>query len=142
MRELRVGETCPTPYASFADRIARLLEVFGILKAVTATIKDTESVHHESLVAEYKRLVQIICDDHIEAAKFHIKDPKICSALVDDIIAECDRILDFRLVVLEWNLEIDSRSKDRVVSFGEKLSCRFITALLEDRVGFNCLKWA
>ena len=33
-----------------------------------------------------------------------------------------------------FNLEINSRAKDRVVSFGEKLSCRFMTYLLRDRV--------
>jgi aspartate kinase len=30
-------------------------------------------------------------------------------------------------------LEVDGRSKDRIVSFGEKLSCRFLAALLRDR---------
>jgi aspartokinase len=43
-------------------------------------------------------------------------------------------LIDFRLAAERWKLEIDSRSKDRIVSFGEKLSCRFVAALLLDRV--------
>jgi aspartate kinase len=33
-----------------------------------------------------------------------------------------------------FNLEINSRAKDRVVSFGEKLSCLFMATLLKDSV--------
>jgi aspartate kinase len=46
---------------------------------------------------------------------------------------ECKEILDFRIAAERWHLEIDARSKDRIVSFGEKLSCRFVAALLQDR---------
>jgi aspartate kinase len=113
-----------------------LLEVFSVLEAVNG-IKDEESVHFESLVAEYERQVQIICDDHIAAAKSHLRDQSICSELVQDITVECRQILDFREAAHRWKLDIDSRSKDRIVSFGEKLSCRFVAALLEDRVGFD-----
>jgi len=120
--------------ATFADCISfRLLEIFGVLEAVNA-VKDAESVHYESLVSEYERLVQVICDDHISAAQSHIQNSTICSNLRLEIIAECKEILDYRLAAERWHLEIDSRSKDRIVSFGEKLSCRFIAALLEDRV--------
>lgn len=54
--------------------------------------------------------------------------------LVNEIEAECRELIDFRLAAERWKLEIDSRSKDRIVSFGEKLSCRFVAALLLDRV--------
>ena len=113
-----------------------MLEIFGVLEDVNL-VKDTESVRYDSLVTKYKRLVQVICDDHVKAAKSHIRDAKICSSLTDDIVAECDQILDFRLAAEKWKLDIDSRSKDRIVSFGEKLSCRFVAAVLEDRV---CLR--
>lgn len=97
-------------------------------------LKDPESVHYESLVAEYERLVQIICDDHVAAANSHIKDPSILSKLSADIVAECKELLDYRLAAERWHLEIDSRSKDRIISFGEKLSCQFMAALLQDKV--------
>jgi aspartate kinase len=119
-----------------ADSVVhRLLEIFGVLKLVN-TIKDVESVHYESLVNEYERLVRVICEDHISAAESHIQDENIRKRLQEEIKAECKEIIDYRLAAERWKLEIDSRSKDRIVSFGEKLSCRFVAALLQDRVSY------
>lgn len=100
-----------------------------------AAVKDTESVHYDSLSQEYERLVKVICEDHVTAATTHINDPAIRESLSADIRSECKEISDYRIAQERWHLEIDSRAKDRVVSFGEKLSCRFVTALLRDRVG-------
>jgi aspartate kinase len=111
----------------------RLLEIFGVLAAIN-TLKDVESVHYESLVNEYERLVLVIQQDHVSAAKSHIKDQTIQAKLINEIEAECRELIDYRLAAERWKLEIDSRSKDRIVSFGEKLSCRFVAALLLDRV--------
>ena len=83
---------------------------------------------------EYERLVLVIQQDHVSAAKAHVKDQAIQENLVNEIEAECKELIDYRVAAERWKLEIDSRSKDRIVSFGEKLSCRFITALLQDRV--------
>lgn len=117
--------------------LRRLLEVFGVLADIH-TVKDTESVHHESLVNEYERLVLVIQEDHVNAAKAHIESQTIRTNLIDEIKAECKELIDFRLAAERWRLDIDSRSKDRIVSFGEKLSCRFVGALLQDRVGSAC----
>jgi aspartate kinase len=78
--------------------------------------------------------VLVIQQDHVSAAKSHIQDQTIQANLVNEIEAECRELIDFRLAAERWKLEIDSRSKDRIVSFGEKLSCRFVAALLLDRV--------
>lgn len=104
-----------------------------MLKAVNS-IKDVESVRYEGLVEEYERLVKIICEDHVAAAESHINDERIRNTLKTDIEAECNEIIDYRVAAERWKLEIDARSKDRLVSFGEKLSCRFMAALLQDRV--------
>ncbi|CAL3966023.1 unnamed protein product [Diplocarpon coronariae] len=111
---------------------SRLLEIFGVLEAVNA-VKDTESVHYESLVAEYERLVQIVCEDHVLAARGHIRDKGIQDSVARQIEDECKEIIEYRIAAERWHLEIDGRSKDRIVSFGEKLSCRFLAALLQDR---------
>ncbi|PVH85550.1 aspartate kinase-like protein [Cadophora sp. DSE1049] len=111
---------------------SRLLEVFGVLEEVNS-IKDIESVHYESLVTEYERLVHIICEDHVHAARTHIQDESIQAALVKEIEDECKEIVEYREAAQRWHLEIDGRSKDRIVSFGEKLSCRFVASLLQDR---------
>jgi aspartate kinase len=113
--------------------LRRLLEVFGVLQSVTA-VKDTGSVQYENLVEQYEHFVQVICDDHLNAAQIHIRDPAIKATLITEIISECKEISDYRAAAERWHLEVDSRSKDRLVSFGEKLSCRFMTALLRDRV--------
>jgi aspartate kinase len=93
-------------------------------------------VHYDSLVAEYERLVHVICEDHVSAAELHIQDESIRARLKAEIKDECNEVIDYRLAAERWHLEIDSRSKDRIVSFGEKLSCRFVAALLQDRVSF------
>ncbi|KUJ19854.1 aspartate kinase-like protein [Mollisia scopiformis] len=111
---------------------SRLLEIFGVLEEVNA-IKDTESVHYESLVNEYERLVYVIREDHISAAKSSIQDNTIQANLIKEIENECNELIDYRAAAERWHLEINGRSKDRIVSFGEKLSCRFVAALLEDR---------
>jgi len=120
--------------AHFSNIIfCRLLEIYSVLESVN-TVKDTESVHYDSLVTEYERLVQVICDDHVGAAGTYIQQEHIRSPLIKDMIAECNEILEYRLAAERWHLEIDSASKDFLISFGEKLSCRFLAALLEDRV--------
>ncbi|KAK6607346.1 aspartate kinase [Botrytis cinerea] len=111
---------------------SRLLEIHGVLQSVNS-LKDSESDHYKSLVSKYERLVDVIRDDHIAAARSHIQDEAIASRLAKDIETECKEIQEYRLAVERWHLEIDSRSKDRLVSFGEKLSCRFVAALLQDR---------
>jgi aspartate kinase len=86
------------------------------------------------LVAEAKTLVQDICKDHIHAAESFVRDPSIREALCDDVKTECEELAEYIVATKRFNLEVNSRSKDRVISFGEKLSCRFMTALLRDYV--------
>jgi aspartate kinase len=113
----------------------RLLEIYGILESINS-LKDTESVHYETLASDYERLVKVICEDHVAAAKSNILDEHLRLKLVGEIEGECKEILDYRMAAERWHLEIDSRAKDRLVSFGEKLSCRFVATLLRDRVSY------
>ncbi|EPQ64871.1 Bgt-738 [Blumeria graminis f. sp. tritici] len=111
---------------------SRLLEIYGILQAANST-KDPNSAHYQTLVHEYERLVCLIREDHLNAARLEIKDEQIQESLMKDIEAECREIYDFRIAARRWHLEINERCKDRMISFGEKLSCRFIVAILKDR---------
>ena len=132
---------CVPRHASNVNQsLNRLLEIFGALADIN-TVKDTESVHYESLVNEYESLVLVIQQDHVGAATSHVRDQIIQSNLINEIEAECRELIDYRLAAERWKLEIDSRSKDRIVSFGEKLSCRFIAALLQDRVSSAAGIW-
>lgn len=99
-------------------------------------VKASEAVHHESLVHQYEGLVRVICEDHIHAAQTYINDESIQAALIKDIETECDEIKEYRAAAKQWELvrNLPVKSKDRIVSYGEKLSCRFVAALLRDRV--------
>ncbi len=102
------------------------------LRAIVAAASDHEV--QEDLLGEAKHIVDEICDDHVAAADSFIRDPQIGAILKADTERECHLLIDYLEAAKRFNLEINSRAKDRVVSFGEKLSCRFMTCLLKDRV--------
>ena len=77
----------------------------------------------------------MICEDHITAARAHVENPHLLAELEKAIEKECETLKDYRVVAERFHLDVDSRSKDRLVSFGERLSCKFVTAILQDRVG-------
>lgn len=81
---------------------------------------------------EFEAIVRTICTDHVHAAKHHILSPEILSDLIQHIEEECQDLIVF-LEAAQRVGEISFKSKDRIVSKGEKLSCRFLTALLQDR---------
>jgi aspartate kinase len=86
------------------------------------------------LVEQARGLMLDICNDHVFAAEAYIQDPSIRGKLVQTIKDECQELVEYIVAAKRFNLEINSRAKDRVISFGEKLSCRFMAALLQDKV--------
>lgn len=62
-----------------------------------------------------------------------MNDAEIRASLITGITSECKEIIDYRIAAKRWHLEVNERTKDRLVSFGEKLSCRFVVAILKDR---------
>ncbi|KAH8888770.1 aspartate kinase [Thozetella sp. PMI_491] len=110
---------------------SRLLEVFKRLRAIAAAPEDDKL--QTGLLEDAKRIVQDICSDHVAAAKTFVRDEAHCQAVEKDMRDECASLVDYLEMAKRFNLEINSRAKDRVVSFGERLSCRFMAALLKDR---------
>ncbi|KAK4114929.1 aspartate kinase [Canariomyces notabilis] len=110
---------------------SRLLEVYKKLRAIVASASDHDA--QDDLLEDAKRIVQDICADHVGAADTFIKDPQLSALLKADTEMECQLLIEYIGAAKRFNLEINSRAKDRVVSFGEKLSCRFMTCLLKDR---------
>lgn len=102
------------------------------LRAIDVAVCDNDA--QEQLLADAKLVVEEICSDHVAAADTFIRDPQLSSLLKADTETECRLLIDYLSAAKRFNLEINSRAKDRVVSFGEKLSCRFMTCLLKDRV--------
>lgn len=115
-----------------ALRQNRLLEVFKNLRAIVATPGDEPS--QEDLLKDAKRIVHDICKDHAEAGDTFVRDPQLRDTLRADTEKECQLLIEYLEAAKRFKLECNSRAKDRVVSFGEKLSCRFMACLLKDRV--------
>ncbi|TLS25071.1 hypothetical protein PpBr36_07353 [Pyricularia pennisetigena] len=108
---------------------SRLLEVFRRLKSLEISIEPTQT----ELIDEARRIIQDICDDHVAAAEKFVRDASRCAMLIKDIQDECLELCEYIVAAKRFHLEVNARSKDRVASFGEKLSCRFMACLLEDR---------
>lgn len=113
-------------------RFCRLLGVYNKLKAVVVKTNSEEEQHE--LIQEAKGLVDDICKDHIAAAESAVEDPVLREKLIKKVESECHELCEYVVATKRFNLEVNARSKDRVISFGEKLSCLFMVALLESSV--------
>ncbi|KAF2181741.1 aspartate kinase [Zopfia rhizophila CBS 207.26] len=80
----------------------------------------------------YDDIVEAIRLDHIQAAKDILKSAQILAKFTEDVDAECDSLTKI-LESAQHLEEVTSRAEDKIVSKGEKLSCRYMTAVLEDR---------
>lgn len=87
-----------------------------------------------ALIEQANGLITDICNDHVFAAEAYIQDPSLKEFLARRIEAECQELIEYILAAKRFNLEINSRAKDRVISFGEKLACLYMTVLLQDVV--------
>lgn len=86
-------------------------------------------VHHSKT---FKELIDAVRLDHLEAADTYIKTAEICERFKSEVEDEC--LMVVRILEAAQTLgETSPRSRDKVMSAGEKLSCRFMTALLQDQ---------
>lgn len=112
--------------------------VYTKLKGVVA-VTNSEG-DQDRLIEEARELIQDVCKDHVAAAETSVQDLVLREKLVTNIESECQELNDYVVATRRFNLEVNSRSKDRVISFGEKLSCLFMTALLQDSVSLSIQK--
>ena len=80
---------------------------------------------------DYKTLLDVIEDDHVQNAQKYIHDSEILQKLIVDTkkeIARGEELLKASQVIGE----ISPRTLDSIMSLGEKLSCLFMAALMED----------
>ncbi|EEA24659.1 hypothetical protein TMatcc_007756 [Talaromyces marneffei ATCC 18224] len=80
----------------------------------------------------YDILVEAVRQEHIEVAQQQIKSSELRDRLISDINDECAHVLKI-LDAAQTLGETSARCVDKVISAGEKLSCRFMAALLQDR---------
>lgn len=116
---------------SFVPR--RLLEVYHKLRDIAAAT--TNEATQTTLLQEAKNIVQEVCSEHVYAVQANVvNDTEIQQETVRHIEEDCLELQDYLVAAKRFSLEVNARSKDRVVSFGERLSCRFMAAMLKDRV--------
>lgn len=82
--------------------------------------------------AEFKDIIHIIKQDHINNAEKFIQDGVLQIKLIDDTKKELD-LVETYLDASKVLGEVSTRTTDLVMSVGEKLSCLFMTALCNDR---------
>ncbi|KAI2621571.1 aspartate kinase [Xylaria nigripes] len=109
---------------------SRLLDVHKKLRDVGAATSNEATKN--KLVEEVKTTIRALCNDHVAAAQDSVKNPELLKEVCDHIQEDSQELIDYIVAAKRFNLEVNARSKDRVVSFGEKLSCRFMTAMLKD----------
>lgn len=88
----------------------------------------------EAMKAESRLFIDIvdaIREDHTAAATANIDSPEILDELVKAIDYECAKLVAF-LSAAQIIEEISPKSKDVIMGTGERLSCMFMTALLQD----------
>lgn len=81
---------------------------------------------------EYVSVVTAIEDDHLAAGRAVIKDYEILAAYEKAVTAECHTLLKI-LESAQYLRAVTSQTMDMIISVGEKLSCLYMTALLQDR---------
>ncbi|KAI5815885.1 Aspartate/glutamate/uridylate kinase [Pyronema omphalodes] len=96
-----------------------------LLRAANAALNPTSPVSHTTIVSE-------ISSDHISAARSLIHSPSLLEAFIHNVEAETNRLLSF-LSAAQVLQEISPKTRDIIIGAGEKLSCLFMTSLLQDR---------
>ncbi|KAI9721326.1 MAG: Aspartokinase [Chrysothrix sp. TS-e1954] len=81
---------------------------------------------------QYVAIVQTMRQDHLDAATKSVYDAEILEKLKVDINGECDNLI--KILESAHHLEeVSTRVQDKIVSKGEKLSCLYMTAVLQNK---------
>ncbi|KAI3612978.1 aspartate kinase [Moniliophthora roreri] len=91
-----------------------------------------ENISGSSTPNEFTSTIDIIRQEHLDAASEAIQDIDIRLELEDEITRDCDWLKSF-LFASQVIDEISPRSKDIIVGLGERLACKFMTAVLRDQ---------
>ncbi|KAF2638934.1 aspartate kinase [Massarina eburnea CBS 473.64] len=81
---------------------------------------------------DYDEIVEAIRLDHIQAATNTLKNAHVLAEFTADVNTTCESLAKI-LESAQHLEEVTSRAENKIISVGEKLSCRYMTALLNDR---------
>lgn len=93
----------------------------SLLKAAREAAKPSSTNHHA--------IVSGILNEHLSTKK--LNNPKIQERLEQDISAECNA-LEKLLDTLPKTKDVPTKTEDKILSVGEKLSAQYLAGLLED----------
>ena len=96
-----------------------------LIQAATEAENDNWASKH------YEDIVTSIWEDHTTTAAQSIRSPLILKRLRTEIQTECQELLAL-LTAAQKLEEISTKSRNKVIGKGEILSCRLMTALLQD----------
>ena len=100
-------------------------------------LRAAREAEKKSSVKHYGQIVEVIRKDHLQAAEDVIKSAEILNRFTDAVNAECTSLV--KILDSAQHLEgisamgIIALIEDSIVSEGEKLSCHFMTAVLQDQ---------
>ncbi|KAF4341697.1 aspartate kinase [Fusarium beomiforme] len=124
-----------TSIGKFPDKVfgttSRLLQVYRTLRGIVAITQDPDM--QELLFDRLGSIIRDICDDQVATVQISVLRQDIRDETIQQITKDCQELLDYTSAAKRFNLDINGRSKDKMVSFGEKLSCRLMVAMLRDR---------
>ncbi|CAK7264093.1 Aspartokinase [Sporothrix epigloea] len=121
-----------SPGKKVGGTTSRLLEVVRNLQLLGPAAAMSDEASQIQLVEAAQDIINSICNEHVTCAQSSVSDPALRDALCKEIEDECRELAEYVTAIKRFNLEVNARSKDRVISFGEKLSCRLMTYVLRD----------
>ncbi|KAL5365461.1 Aspartate/glutamate/uridylate kinase [Aspergillus floccosus] len=100
----------------------------GTTNRLLRAARDAENAQSQ----QYAAFVEAVRSEHVQVAKDQLQSSEIKSQVITEINGECERVLKV-LEAAQTLGEISARCVDKVISTGEKLSCRLMAAFLQDR---------
>jgi aspartate kinase len=104
--------------------------------------------------------VDVLKQEHINAAQASIRDPEILLELQEEIDRDYERLRTYLFAAKVCSVhpieccsylttvtyaqtidEVSPRSKDNISGRGEQMACKFMTTVLRDQVSFFFLLW-
>lgn len=81
---------------------------------------------------KYSELVEAIRTDHVATGQETIRDEELLRTYIADVDMVCHKLVKI-LEAAQYLRAVTNQTSDMVISVGEKLSCLYMTALLQDR---------
>ncbi|KAJ1566348.1 Aspartokinase [Cladochytrium tenue] len=107
-----------------AERMMNVVSIVKLLEAADDILLPNSTM--------YLEIVDKLESNHLKAAREAVKGAEVLADLEKFIASECQRLRSF-MSAAEIIDEISPRSRDVIISFGEKLSARIFSAVLTDQ---------